>query len=208
MVAATAALTACGSDDAPSAATGDAAGDAAGDDGKLSGYTVDPPVSVADVTLPDVSGTDLAMPARPGGLHLVYFGYTSCPDVCPTTMSDLRRAVGTLPDDRAALVDLSMVTVDPDRDTPVKLADYVHNFFPEGRALRTDDKEALRAAASAFGASYDVSVDDEGTVEVSHTAEVYAVDDQGTIVLQWPFGTDHESIAEDLTTLLDEPAAT
>ena len=201
-------LAACGSDD--TATEGSSTTTAA--DGGFSGYTRDPVPSVKDVSLPAADGTTVTMPAsQPGGLRLVYFGYTSCPDVCPTTMSDLKRALATLPEDQRAKVQMDMVTIDPARDTAEKLTDYVTTFIPDGTAVRTDDQAALRAAAGAFGANYSVEPGaDGGEPEVSHTAELYAVDDAGNIVMVWPFGTTSKDLGEDLARLLggDRPTTT
>jgi protein SCO1/2 len=177
-------------------------------DSALSGYTVDPPESVAAVALPGTAGEgDVAMAAPAGGLRLVYFGYTSCPDVCPTTMSDIRRALSELPEKDRERVSVAMVTVDPARDTPERLTDYVRNFVADGIALRTEDPDLLRSAADAFGADYGVTTAEDGEVEVSHTADLYAVDDQGTVLVRWPFGTDYQSLASDFGTLLGDGSA-
>jgi protein SCO1/2 len=137
------------------------------------------------------------------GLLLVYFGYTLCPDVCPTTMSDLRLALGDLAGEDRSRVGVAMVTVDPDRDTPSILGSYVRSFVPDGHALRTDDAALLARVAQAFGAGYGVTETADGTIEVSHTAFTYAVDDDGRLLLQWPFGTRWEDIRDDIETLLD-----
>jgi protein SCO1/2 len=185
-------------------ATGDAGGAASEDDaGTLSGYTIDPPLDASAVVLPMADGSgEQAMAASAGGIHVVYFGYTSCPDVCPTTMSDLRRALSSLDEGERARVSVSMVTVDPGRDMAEGFAKYVNRFIDDGVALRTDDPAQLRAAADTFGADYEVTTGADGVVEVSHTGDLYAVDDQGRVVVQWPFGTNHESLERDLRTLL------
>ena len=82
------------------------------------------------------------------------------------------------------------------------LADYVQAFLPDATSRRTDDDAVLRAVVTAFGGDYSVTTGDDGEPEVSHTAEVYAVDDSGRIVLAWPFGTPAGSIAADLRRLL------
>lgn len=170
----------------------------------FSGYTRSPAPSVADVTFPLADGSaQVAMPADPGGLRIVYFGYTSCPDVCPTTMSDLKRALAELPADQRDLVQVDMITVDPGRDVPEKIHDYVTTFIADGQALRTEDPELLRSTATAFGADYSVETTAEGEVEVEHTAELYAVDDTGHIVMVWPFGTPSADLAHDLGRLLE-----
>jgi protein SCO1/2 len=178
-----------------------------------SGYMVDPPNEVAGIVMPvaETSGTDTSeapaidpfdFSAASGGLNLIYFGYTFCPDVCPTTMADVRRVLAALPEDEADRIGVAMVTVDPGRDTAQVLSEYVANFVDEGVALRTDDATQLRAAADAFGADYEVLTNAEGDIEVSHTGELYAVDDSGTVVMQWPFGTSHESVTRDIRSLL------
>ena len=108
---------------------------ACGDDRELVGLTRDPAPQVDAVTLPDVSngGEPFEFRAADGGLLVVYFGYTNCPDVCPTTMADLRTALGDIGDD-ADRVDVAMVTIDPDRDTPV-LTDYVQSFVPDAQVV-------------------------------------------------------------------------
>jgi len=167
------------------------------------GIVRSPAPSVGELSLPDVTnGEDLAFRAAEDDVLIIYFGYTSCPDVCPTTMADLRKAVRELGDD-GERIGVAMATVDPDRDSPEVLTAYVHTFFPDGVALRTEDAAALSTAADAFGASYDVTTNDEGYVEVVHTAFLYAVDDQGLVRLTWPFGIESEDISRDLQVLLE-----
>ena len=189
-------VTACGDDDATPKA--------------LSGYELLPAPSVAAIAVPDASDADASFPmmADEGQLLVVYFGYTSCPDVCPTTMSDLKRALAQLPPEDAERVEVVMVMIDPDRDVDDKLGAYVTTFIEDGDAARITDPAALRAAADAFGADYSVETAADGEIEVSHTADLYAVDDQGDIVLQWPFGTSYEDLSDDIADLLAEQPAT
>jgi len=171
---------------------------------ELAGYVREPLPEVGGVTLPDASrgGEAFAMRAAPGEILVVYFGYTSCPDICPASMADVRTALGDL-GDLADRVAVAMVTVDPDRDTPEVLTGYVQSFVPGSHALRSDEDPPLRRAADLFGASYDVSVADDGTVEVGHTASLYAVDDEGLLRVTWPFGTPAADLAADLRLLLE-----
>lgn len=189
---------ACGDDDSSAPAT-------------YSGIVRDPFPVVDEVALPDAGNGGAPLELRaPDELLIVYFGYTSCPDVCPTTMSDLRRAIGELPADDAAAIDVAMVTIDPDRDNADVLTKYVRTFVPDGYALRTDDPQLLRRAADLFGADYSVTPTADGEPEVAHTGFLYAVDAEGRLRLQWSFGTPAEAIRNDLALLLDEldaPAA-
>lgn len=157
------------------------------------------------VSIPPASGADgapVTFPAPPNGLALVYFGYTSCPDICPTTLSDLRAATADLGDDSERL-DLTFVTIDPERDTQEIVDGYVASFVAGSSGLRVTDPDQLQALADAFGASFSREVAPDGTVEVGHTAFLYALDGDGRLLVQWPFGTTRNELHDDLRTLLD-----
>jgi len=175
---------------------------------ELAGYVREPGPSVDAVALPDLSqgGDDFYLRADPGELLVVYFGFTNCPDICPTTLADLRAALRRMDDTDAARVSLAVVTVDPDRDMPV-LTDYAQTFVDDAHALATTDPALLRAAAEPFGVSYAVVEAEDGSIEVAHTAQMFVVDDQGQLVLTWQFGITAEDLASDLTLLLEERQA-
>lgn len=157
---------------------------------------------VGEVTLPDASrgGAPFAMTASEDGILVVYFGFTSCPDICPTTLADLRSALSDLGDD-AERVDVAMVTVDPERDSDETMVAYLGSFIEGGHPLRTASQSDLQAAADAFGASFDI-VKTKDSTDVFHTAYLYAVDTAGTIRIIWPFGAEPDRIANDLAGLL------
>lgn len=173
----------------------------------LSGFVREPLPDVAGQSLPEASaaGAPFEFVAEEDELLLVYFGYTYCPDVCPTTLSDMRSAVADLGGD-ADRVEVAMATVDPGRDDAEVITNYVHAFFDDGHALRTDDDALLGAVAEEFGAVYSVTELDDGTIEVIHTGHTYVVDDQGLIRVTWPFGTTSEDMTADMSILLDETA--
>jgi protein SCO1/2 len=189
----------------------DSDGDGAtGDDGALAlaGVVRTPALDVSAVELPNASGTEpvpTAMRADDGEVLLVYFGYTSCPDICPTTLSDISVALGDLSPDLAERVTVGMVTVDPERDTAEVLSGYLGHFFERSMALRTEDPDALATAASAFGVRYEVAEHEAGddAYEVSHSAVTYVVDDTGTVLVEWPFGFESADMAADLTAVLE-----
>ena len=171
------------------------------------GYRRDPAPNLADLSLPDVSdgGDEFALRADPGELLVVYFGYTNCPDFCPTTLSDVRLALRSMEPDDAEQIDVAMITVDPERDLPV-LADYVGGFFDDGHALGSDDPSALARVAAPFGVQYEVATNDDGEVEVAHTTQLYALDDEGDLAMTWQFGVTKDDLAADFEQLLDERA--
>lgn len=166
------------------------------------GIIRDPAPEVGHLSLPDPTGAEVGFVGPEDGFLLVYFGYTSCPDICPTTMADVRSGLGELGNDADHLV-MTMITIDPERDTADNLDHYVKAFFPTGVALRTDDGTALREVADAFGADYEVETKEDGEVVVSHTAFLYAVDSDGRIRLQWPYGTTPDDLAHDFRLLLE-----
>ena len=170
-------------------------------DAGFAGYSRSPAPQVGDVALPRADGSgEVAFRAVDGGLLLVYFGYTNCPDFCPTTLADLKVALNRL-GDAAADVDVAMVTVDPDRDLPI-LDDYIQSFYADGIALGSADPTVLTAATEPFGVSYLVTDNDAGGTDVAHSTQLYAVDDTGALVLTWPFGIETQELADDIGDLL------
>jgi len=171
----------------------------------LAGYQLDPESDVSSVTLPAVNRpTDaFALTAEPGKLLLTTFGFTNCPDICPTTLADMRLAFTNL-GPRADDVDLAWISIDPERDTPEGTANYVEAFIDKGIALRTDDAEQLDFAKDAFGVTVLFQELEDGGVEVAHTANIYVIDENGAIILTWPFGISSVDMQSDLTILLDQ----
>lgn len=173
----------------------------------LRGAVVTPPRSVGEISLPDASdgGKPFVTRAAKGHLLLVYFGYTSCPDICPTTLADIRKALADqVMASHKGKVDLAFVTIDPVRDDGDLVTRYVQGFIPGSHALWTDSPDALAKAAEAFGTTY--SVVDPGhnqPVQVGHSAITHGVDDRGFIVAQWPFGVPAVDFAHDFAMILD-----
>jgi len=173
---------------------------------EMVGYRPSAEQVVGTMSLPDASNADapFSFVAQPGHVLLAYFGYTTCPDVCPTTLSYVKKALKNLGTDRAARVDLAMTTIDPGRDSDEVISAYVQSFDPTAHGLRTADGAALGKVADAFGVSYSVTTAADGTIEVSHSGALYAVDDQGRVLLTWPFGVSAADIEGDLAALLQE----
>ena len=129
------------------------------------------------------------MKGRP---FLVFFGFTHCPDICPTTLFDMSQMLHTLGPD-AGRIGVLFITVDPERDTPAVLKDYLSNFDPHLRGL-TGDPAAVNAALKAFRV-YAKKVPLEGSdYTMDHTAVVYLMDKNGRFVT--PFNTKRTAEAE------------
>jgi protein SCO1/2 len=177
----------------------------------LTGMVRADPLQVGAVTLPAVGGEGAGAPfqfrAPDGELLVTLFGYTSCPDVCPATLGNLRIALQRVGND-AAHVSVAFVTVDPGRDTPEVLSAYLGSFLTRFHAVRTEVPAELAAAEEAFLASSSVTTSADGRVEVTHTGTAYVVDPSGTVILEWPFGVTSDAMADDLSILLDRSTTT
>jgi protein SCO1/2 len=166
------------------------------------GATIDPPKPITDFTLPAHDGSQFRLSEHQDGLLLVYFGYTYCPDVCPATMYQIKRAMEEL-GDQADAVQVVMITVDPERDTIEQIGNYVTNFNDRFLGLRTTDLETLDAILTDFGAYYTIEEPEDGgnDYSVSHTAAVFVLDSSGMVEI-FSYGTMGEDMASDLKHLL------
>lgn len=153
------------------------------------------------LALPDAKGQQRSLADFKGKVVVVFFGYTQCPDVCPTTMAELaqvKKALG--PDgDRVQGV---FVTVDPERDTPEVLNSYLASFDPSFVALR-GTLEQTKAVAKEFKVFYaKVPGTTEGAYTVDHTAGSYVLDAQGRIRVFERYGSGAPALTADLKALL------
>ncbi len=203
----------------PVAACGSSSGSAGGSTATTAvaqkGYRPEPKREVGTFSLADYAaepaGAPFALEAEPGGLLLVYFGYLSCPDICPLTMGDTAAALEALGDD-ASKVQVAFATVDLERDTGSDIVEYMTHFFtPEQiHALRAEDDFQLHGVTYEFGAQWSIEPHEPGSFYgVAHSGTTYAVDDQGNVVWAWPFGTTGDELAASIRTLLAQtyPAA-
>ena len=176
-----------------------------GDGGTLIGLVRDKPLEVGTVSMTeervDANPQPFTFVAAPGELLVVFFGYTYCPDICPTSLADLRAALRRIGTD-ANLVDVAFVTIDPERDTIDRLDAFLASYVDRYHALRTLDDAELASVKEAFLASSSVTTNDEGQIEVSHTATTFVVDDQGRVVDEMPFGIGADGMENDLRILL------
>ena len=143
----------------------------------------------------DQTGTPRSEQDFKGKLLLVYFGFTYCPDICPTDLQAISLAVDQL-GEAGNNVQPLFITVDPERDTAAHLADYVPMFHPRLIGL-TGDAAAIRKAADAYKVYYARVPNETGTdYTVDHTAFVYLMDADGKYLGFFPPGTTPERIAE------------
>jgi protein SCO1 len=190
---------------------------ASGDDKPASGAIVNPPFQVHDFALTNQAGEPMNLKALRGRAVVLFFGYTHCPDVCPTTLADFTRVKSVLgaQADRVAFV---FVTVDSQRDTPGVLKDYLNHFDPAFIGL-TGDGATLRSMAAEYGAYFSIPADqkkgdgdkdhheqsiDSDNYFVQHTSPAYLIDPSGFLRVVYFNGTSAELIADGIRQILQE----
>jgi len=135
--------------------------------------------------LEDQNGTPVTDADMKGRPFLVFFGFTHCPDVCPTTLFDMSQVMKALGPD-ANKIGALFITVDPQRDTPAVIKDYLSNFDPHLRGL-TGDQASIDAAVKAYRVYAKKVPLENGDYTMDHTAIVYLMDKDGHFVA--PFST-------------------
>lgn len=189
----------------------------------FSGSVIDPGVPAADFSLTDQRQQPFKLSAQTGKVVLLFFGYTACPDACPATLGQfkqIRAALGA----EADAVKYVLVTVDPERDTPERLAGYLQGFDPAFIGL-TGSTTALEAVWRDYGVYVAKQPIESATVVpptpppdthvhthtvalgetdylVDHTVRIYAIDPEGKLRLTYSIDTSARDMAEDIKHLL------
>ena len=155
-----------------------------------------------DFAMPDQNGQQRTMADFKGKATLLFFGYTQCPDVCPTTLADLAAAKQKL-GAKGDKLQVIFVSVDPARDTPEILKAYMANFDPSFLALRGSDDE-LAKMAKDFKIYYKkVDGQTPASYTMDHTAGDYIFDPQGRLRLYSRYGTPVDTLVKDIEALID-----
>jgi len=158
-------------------------------------------------TLVDHTGRSVTEADFAGRPMLIYFGFTYCPDVCPFSLQIMDAALEQLPDEKAAEFQPILISVDPERDTPEALSQYVSSpAFPENLVGLTGTPEQVRAAADAYRV-YFARGEDDGTQAdylMDHSSLIYLMDRDGAFVEVFPHGAEPARIAARLQEFLEE----
>ncbi len=156
-----------------------------------------------DLKLPDVDGRERSLGDFKGKVLVVFFGYTQCPDVCPTTMAELAQVKKALGPDGERVQGI-FVTVDPERDTPELLRAYLASFDPSFVALR-GSPDQIKEAAKNFKVYFaKVPGKQEGTYTMDHTAASFIFDTAGRVRVFSRYGSGAQALTDDLKILLAE----
>ncbi|MBJ7416796.1 MAG: SCO family protein [Niveispirillum sp.] len=149
-------------------------------------------------SLTDHTGQPVTQDILKGKISLVYFGYSFCPDICPTDLQLIGQALDQMTDEERADAQALFITIDPERDTAQQLAGYVPLFHPQIRGL-TGTPEQIDAAAKAYRAYYKkVSAEEAGTSDylMDHSAFIYLMDRNGTFIRVFGHGVEPAEMLE------------
>lgn len=160
-----------------------------------------PPAS--EIELTRSTGETFRLSEQRGKIVLLFFGYTSCPDVCPTTLAEMKLvmdSLGTLGEN----VQVVFVSVDPDRDTPEKIQTYVNHFHPTFLGLSGSRAELEPIWQSYSIVREEVQSDSAFGIIINHTARLFLVDQQGALRLSYAYQTPVEDIVHDIELLSEQ----
>ncbi|MFO7748057.1 MAG: SCO family protein [Orrella sp.] len=156
-------------------------------------------------SLTDHTGQVRQADSFPGKVSLVFFGFTQCPDVCPAALAEISAALQSL-GTQAQDVQVLMITVDPDRDTPELLGEYL-DAFDQGLPTKflglTGTSEEIRQTAADFRAYYAKVPTPDGSYTMDHSASFYLIDQQGKARVLLSNQSGPSAIAKDIKTLLN-----
>jgi protein SCO1/2 len=172
--------------------------------GQFRGSLLDPPIPAPDFSLTQANGETFTLSAQKEKIVLLFFGYTYCPDVCPTTLADLAQVMKRL-GRQSERVRVVFISVDPQRDTPERAQSYAAAFDPSFIGLSGTEAD-LQPVWNAYGV-YRLVRDSESRGSdylVDHSARVYLIDGKGNLRLTYSFGTPVEDLENDLRLILRE----
>jgi len=175
-----------------------------GDDENWNGKDISGLMPELAFELTGTSGDTVTAEQTDGNIRLLFFGFTSCPDICPATLQKLSRAVKDLPAEMRADTQIVFVSVDPQRDTPERIDSYV-SFFSDRAIGLTGEEPALRELSKRYRTTFGYDEPDaEGNYNVSHSGAVYVFDREGKARLLIRPELSVEDIRTDLVALAEE----
>jgi protein SCO1 len=167
---------------------------------RMNGSIIDPPLAVDDFSLQSVDGP-VALSDFRGKYVILYFGYTSCPDICPDSLAKFREALSKQ-GQGAQEVQVIFISVDPGRDSVEYCDVYAKRFSPDFLGMTGSEAE-IESVTKKMGIFYQLNQpDDGGFYTVDHTASALILDREGRLILTWPYGMTPDQMEDDLRVLL------
>jgi protein SCO1/2 len=163
---------------------------------------VEPYPPAPQIELTHASGETFRLSDQKGKIVLLFFGYTSCPDICPTTLAEMKLALENS-GEQAGSVQVIFVSVDPERDTPEVVQRYAEHFHPSfiGLSGSPSELEKIWKDYGVFRESVQMENSEVGYI-VNHTARTILIDADGNMRLSYGFGTPVEDMVHDIRLLL------
>ncbi|WP_445679851.1 SCO family protein [Radicibacter daui] len=162
-----------------------------------------------DFSLTDQNGKPVTQKDYAGSFELIYFGYTFCPDVCPTELLTIAQTLDSLPKATADSIQPVFITIDPERDTQKVMADYVPLFYPRLVGL-TGTTDQIAAVAREFRVYYNKVPAKDGDASaylMDHSSFIYVMGKQGEFLDVIPYGTTKEDMAVKIEQLIQKYGA-
>ena len=169
---------------------------------QFAGQVIDPPLPSMGFTLKASDGSEFRLSQQRGKVVVLSFGYTYCPDVCPTTLVELSQ-VRTRLKEAAKRVQVVFITLDPERDTPERVGIYAKAFDPTFIGV-TGSEAQLAQVRQMYGveAEKQVVTGTAAAYLIAHSTDTYVIDQEGRLRLLFPFGMSIEEMADDVLQLL------
>ena len=166
---------------------------------QFKGTTFDNPAPAFAFEGVNYTGEPFRLSELQGKVVVVFFGYTLCPDICPLALADLKRVANQL-GERARDLAVVFVTVDPERDTPERLAAYVSAFDPAFYGVRLEGQmyEAAKAAYGVYGEKNEEKTHDPNEYFMDHTAGIYVIDKAGNLSEAFGYDAGVDAILPDV----------
>jgi protein SCO1/2 len=165
------------------------------------GSTINQPPQGGDFSLQGPQGS-VGLEDFRGKIVLLYFGYTWCPDICPTTLAVFSAVLNEMEEAERSKVQPIFISVDPARDTIKRLEEY-SQYFHEKMIGVTGEPEVVEEVAALYGVAFRaVAPDESGNYAVDHSADSYLIDQRGQLVKRLPHGISGESLLAEIRTLL------
>ena len=164
------------------------------------GVLLNPVKSIQSHDLIDTDGNKIAFPAAEGKYQLVFFGYTSCPDICPMTLHKIKEVMQQL--DRRDELKIYFISIDGDRDKPQQIKEFVEYFHPDIRGL-TGDVHNIKRVEKEFGIlTRKFQGKSAFAYKLEHSVFMYLLDHQGKLMIMYPGSTTTDQLTSDLRQLL------
>lgn len=168
------------------------------------GTVIDPPVLLDDFVMPASTGNDVRLSDFRGKWVLLFFGFTHCPDICPTTLAEYAQVLEQLGDE-AEQIQVVFISVDGERDTPDVLANYVTLFNPAFIGLQ-GNAETLARIQPQFNFWYEFvpQAGNSSNYSVDHSARTYLIDPQGQLRITYSFGTERDVLVNSIRQVVQQ----